>query len=172
MKSFLTLALFACAISFSTPTYGDEFEVPKDYELNSIEAYADLEDEIILACDWLINNNITTNISKEKEVNTFYLKWIIGSPNVNVNVREEFVPTDKKMSQAAIIFMAGWTKYALETRDFKNESAGVIAGIEALITHYKINKDSIGEIEKIEDFIKLKEDGKLKDFVYDILEDL
>ncbi len=172
MRKFVSaLLLIFIFISYSV-VMAEEFEVPKNYELNSVEAYADLEDEVIQACDWLIKHDFQSNEAKQKEVARFFMLWIIGSPNVSVMLNEYFLVSNPKMKEASMIVMAGWTKYALESRDFKNNIAGSLAGIQALINHYNIVKEHVGTDKKIEEFIKLNKENKLKDFVLEVFKNI
>ncbi len=165
MKKLLLLFMLVALFFNCHILNAEEFKVPENYELNSVEAYADLEDEIIEACDWLIEHDYQSEEAKQKEIAAFFLKWIIGSPNVSISVNEYFLVSNPKMKEASIIFMAGWTKYALESRDFENKNKAAIAGIQAMIDHYKVVKEYIGKDDKVEEFIKLKEDGKLEEYV-------
>ncbi len=165
MKKLLLLFMLVALFFNCHILNAEEFEVPENYELNSVEAYAELEDEIIEACDWLIQHDHQSDEAKQKEVSRFFMLWIIGSPNVSITIDKPFVVSNPKMNEAAFIFMAGWTKYALESRDFENHEKAAIAGIQAMIDHYKVVKEYIGKDDKVEEFIKLKEDGKLEEYV-------
>jgi hypothetical protein len=64
-----------------------------------------------------------------------------------------------------IIFIGGWTKYALETKDFDNSVAGNMAGIESVIEFYSANKKFLPKDKNIEKYIKLKSKGELKNHI-------
>jgi hypothetical protein len=50
----------------------------------------------------------------------------------------------------------------LETKDFKSELNGNVAGVNAVISFYEKNKAEIGKEKAVEKYIKLKAKGKLE----------
>jgi len=65
-----------------------------------------------------------------------------------------------------MIFIAGWAKYALETKDYDNEVEGSIAGLKSVVAYYSKNRNALGKIKFIEKFVKLDNKSKLEDYVY------
>jgi len=64
-----------------------------------------------------------------------------------------------------MIFMGGWAKYSLESKDFKNKNSGSMAGIESVIEFYTKNKDFMPKDKNIEKYIKMKDKGTLKEYI-------
>lgn len=148
---------------FCLGLFAQEFEVPQNYKLDKAEDYAPYENDVINCVTWLLNTPIDKETSKRKKANEFLLKWITGSPSVTVNIKAEIV-TFMDSPDLFLIFLGGWTKYALETKD-ESDAAGSLAGIEAAIDLYLKNKGIIPKNKEVEKYIKMKKKGSLKDYV-------
>jgi hypothetical protein len=164
-----TLVLFAF-LSVALGCMAQEFSVPKDYKLVAKEDYAPYENDILGAIEWLENTPIIDQQTKRKEVNAFLFKWITGSPYVDVTIGEIVMPfLENKQSQSVIIFLAGWVKYALTTKDYDNQVEGSIAGVDAIIKFYNKNKQWTGKDKSVEKYIKMQQKGTLKEYVEKIV---
>jgi len=64
-----------------------------------------------------------------------------------------------------MVFMCGWTKYSIETKDNNNTAMGNQKGIEAVIEFYTKNKEYLKKDNNVEKYIKLKENGKLEEYI-------
>ena len=141
-----------------------ESDHEKPYQLETKEDYAKYEQDVIDGYNWLVENPIGVDSTKRKEINSFLIQWISGSPNVSIEISEKIV-TYLDCGDCLIIFMGGWAKYALETKDFNNKIKGNIAGTESVIKFYTANKKNLGVNNSIENLIKLKEENKLEEYI-------
>jgi hypothetical protein len=146
--------------------FAQEFQVPVDYKLVKVEDYAPFEQDVINCVKWLSDTPVDQNIGKRKEANAFLMKWIMGSPNIKIDLRPEFVMSNPDLLMA---FLGGWTKYSLETKDFSDKVKGNVAGLENAIDMYNKNKKATGKDKNIEKYIKLQSKGKLEEEVTKIL---
>lgn len=162
MKTII-LTFILTIISFGL--FSQEFEVPKNYNLKKDADYAKYENDIIKCVDWLINTPINQQKTKRKEANAFLIKWLEGSPNVTIEIKPNIVNFLESSPDLLIIFMGGWAKNSLETRNFTDNVAGSLAGIEAVIEFYTKNKEFLKKEKNIEKYIKMKEKGSLKAYV-------
>lgn len=160
-KLFITLI----AVTFTTLIYSQDFEVPKDYKLVKAEDYALYKQDVVNCVDWLIKTPLNEQAAKRKEANAFLLKWISGSPDVNIEIKPQIVTFMKSSPDILIIFMGGWTKYSIVNKDYNNKIAGSLAGIEAVIEVYTKNKDDMYKDRNIEKYIKMKDKGTLKEYI-------
>jgi hypothetical protein len=161
MKRF-TLTLFAVALTFGI--FAQDFEIPQNYKLEKAEDYAGYEKNVIACFNWLMDSPLNKETTKRKEANAFLLKWMSGSPNVHLEIKAGIV-TFMDNADLLMIFMGGWTKYSLESKDFDDKVAGNKAGIEAVIEFYTKNKDVIGKDKNVEKYIKMKEKGKFDEYI-------
>ena len=88
----LALLLF-CA---GQPLFSQNFEVPKNYHFQEKEDYTPYEKDIIAASKWLESNALDIHDKKWKEVGEFVVKWVNGSPAVNVMIGQTVINFDKK----------------------------------------------------------------------------
>ena len=152
--SFLALNLVA-----------QEFEVPKNYILKQKEDFSKYENEVLKGIDWLIQTPLNAQPEKRKEINTFVMTWLTGSPNVTIDIKPEIVSFIEPNADLIMIFMCGWTKYSLETKDYSNRIKESQKGVEAVIEFYIKNKENLKKDKNVEKYIKLKEEGKLEDYI-------
>lgn len=162
MKNLFLLLLVSV---LTMPVLAQKFEVPKDYTLELKEDYAPYEQDVIDAVEWLVSTAISEETKKRKEVNTFLMKWLTGSPNVMIEINSEVLPFMSKCSDCLMIFMGGWAEYSLKEKDFKNKLKGNLAGIEKVIEFYSKNKSSLGKIKSIENLIKMQKKGNLEEHI-------
>lgn len=144
---------------------GQDFQVPKNVKIET-EADCDKYQSDILQCiDWMINTPINDQVKKRKEVNSFFILWLTVTSKVSVVYNTDIVNFTESKPEFMMIFMAGWTKYVIETKDNTNKLMGNIKGIEAVIDFYNKNKEEIGKDKTVENLIKLKKDDKLEDYI-------
>jgi len=158
----LTLILIFTSITFGL--FSQEFEIPKGYSLEVADDYAKYENDIIKCIDWLMETPINEQASKRKDANAFLLKWMSGSPYMHLEIKQEIV-TFMTTPELLMVFMGGWTKYSLVNKDFDNQIAGSIAGIDAVIEFYSKNKQFIKKDRNVEKYIKMKNKETLKEYV-------
>lgn len=145
--------------------FAQDFDVPNNYILEKAEDYAPYEKNVMNCINWLMNTPIEEEVTKRSEANSFVLAWLMGSPYVHIELKQEMIPYTNDTPELLMIFLCGWTRFALETRDFDNKIEGNYAGIEAVIEYYTNNKLVLGKNKEVDKLIKMKEKDKLKEFV-------
>ena len=159
----ITLTLILTTISIGL--FSQSFVVPKNYKLNNAKDYAQYEQDVVKCFDWLMQTPINEQTAKRKEANAFLLKWLMGSPDLKIEVQPKIVTFMGTSPNLLMIFMGGWAKYAINTKDFNNKVAGSLAGIESVIKFYTKNKSVLPKDKNVEKYIKLKKKGKLKEYI-------
>lgn len=134
------------------------------FKLETKEDYAKYEKDVVDAYRWLMKTPVDVEPRQREALNSFLIEWISGSPNVTIELSENIV-SYVDCADCLVIFMAGWTSYALETKDFDNKLKGNLAGTESVIEFYQSNKKALGKNKAIEKFIKLKDSNKLESFI-------
>lgn len=110
----LMMLLFSCLVNAQ-----EKITIPIDYILETNADYHKYEKKIIECVDWLLVNPIDKNEEQRKEVNAFLIAWMAGSPDVSIELTQEVV-TFTEQADALIMFMAGWTKHAIQSKDYYN----------------------------------------------------
>ena len=156
--------LFTVAIVFANGVFSQNFEVPKDYKLEKKEDYVLYEQDVINCVNWLMNTPLDANASKRKKANSFLLEWVTGCSYVHLEINTNIVSFPSS-PDLLLIFLGGWAKYSLESKDFDDKIAGTIAGIESVISFYSKNKKSLPKEKNVEKYIKMKNNGTLKEYI-------
>lgn len=152
---FFTVMLSSCIHLFA-----QDFVIPANYKLETKEDYTVYEKDIIAAANWLQATPFTQEIEKRKMVSAFVLKWVNGSPTVNVELNETIFNFEKKNEGMLILFMAASSRYVLENNYSKDMRAKHRSALKALIEVYKSGK-GISKDKKMDKLVKADEEGKL-----------
>jgi hypothetical protein len=161
MKKIIIVIISVCFMSLSTTA--QNIDIPEDVTLKVAEDYQKYESLVLESINWLSETPINLNPSKRKEVNTFLMKWMTGSPTVSISLVEGLVPLD--CPDCLMAFLSGWTKYSLENNYSDDKVKCAIAGIENAINLYNKNKSTIGKNSDLEKLIKKMNSGKLEKYV-------
>lgn len=159
LSSVVLLLLFASNISAQV-----KYEIPADVQLNVKEDYAKYENDIIAATNWLETNSLDSEPEKRKLVSAFVMKWIMGSPSVNVSLTEQLQKLYGKNASLLIIYMGSYTRHFLENKTTATVFSGTKAGLISMMNVYKrgINITKGKEMEKL---IKLTEENKIDEYI-------
>lgn len=157
MKNGILLIL---TVLFSLNIQAQDFRVPKRLKLEKAEDYAKYEDDVLKAVKWLKNTPVHEQKSKRKEVGAFLMKWITGAPDLTLTIDLKVCPYAED-PDCFLMFMAGWTEYALSKKD-DSASEGAYAGTIAVLDFYEKNKYELGKVKGIKKLIKKRKKGKLK----------
>jgi len=160
-KRFVFFVLISLTI-FCNQIKSQDFKVPKDYVLKVKEDYAKYEKDVIACANWMENSPLDKDEQKRIDANTFLLKWLTGSPTVNVNINADLlVKYFEKNPQFQIIFLAGWTRYSLENNYSKDQQKGYYEGFKSIIYVYKKGV-GIKKSKDLEKLIKIYDKGELE----------
>lgn len=159
---FSTFALIAlCNTNLSAQT---TFDVPPNAELNSKEDFVKYEPDIIAASKWLEATDLDKEIEKRKQVSAFVLKWVIGSPTVNVSIDEQLGKIYGKNADLLLIYLSSYTRYFLENKSTATKFLGTKAGLTSIMNVYKKGIE-ITKSKEMDKLIKLTEENKLDDYI-------
>ena len=162
MKKLTFTVLFAV---LTLGLIAQDFVVPQNYKFDKAEDYALYEQDVINCVDWLLKTPLNKESEKRKDASAFLLKWITGSPYVHLEIKQEILTFMSSSPDLLMVFLGGWTKYSLETKDYDDKVAGNLAGINSVIEFYSKNKEYMKKDKNVEKYIKMKEKGKLEDFI-------
>lgn len=160
-RLFLTIVMALAAIT----TFAQDFEVPQNPSLKTSEDYVAQEPTVMAAIDWLMKTPPGDQGEKRQDVDAFLLKWMTGTKTISMGIDSKILTFMDSSPDLLMIFMAGWAKYALETKDGDNQVTGNIHGLEAVIDYYTKFKQSSAKDKYVEKYIKMKADGSLTKFI-------
>ncbi|MBR9919742.1 MAG: hypothetical protein GYB31_02820 [Bacteroidetes bacterium] len=159
-----TLLLAFCLFFSLNQVFAQQFEVPSDYKLETAEDFAFYERQVIACVDFLNNTSPKEQQEKRQEASAFLLQWLMGAPNVTVELNEHFITFAESSPELLSIYLGGWTRHALLTGE-KTNFAGNLAGLEAVINYYNRYRALLNKDRNVEKFIKMQEKGKLADYI-------
>lgn len=162
-KPGIFLLLFFALAAF--PLFAQDFSVPEGYRLEKADDYSGYEQDVIDCVEWMLRTPLNEEVAKRKEAEKFLFKWISGSPTVSVDINPSILTFMESSPSLLIIFLGGWTKYALETGEYNNKVGGNLAGLEAVIGFYEGNRHYMEKDKNVEKYIKLKAKGRLREQV-------
>lgn len=163
MKFKYSLLLLLTLITASQSFGQQHFTVPANYQLNAKEDYAKYEKDIIEAISWLENTPLNKEEEKRREISTFVLKWITGSPNVSIEFNNYVTDLSAKNPELLVIFLAGWTKYALQHPEEKDIVKLNAEGVQAMLRVYR--KGGAVKDKKLEKLLDILEKQGLEQWV-------
>ncbi len=161
IKSVLVLLLLMA----TGVAYSQTFTVPKNYKLKKEEDYAKYEKDIIACATWLEETPIDEDEAKRASASVFLIDWIEGAPNVTISLDSKIVNFNEKNKDLLIIFMAGWTKHALQNPDDKSEVNGCVAGLKSVAAFYKKNEKNLKKDKNVIALQQRIDDGTLEAWV-------
>ena len=153
-----------CFFLATIVSYAQDFEVPSNYQLNTKEDYSKYEKDVIAAAKWLLTTAFNEQKEKRKEVSAFVMKWVNGSPNVNVEINPTIMDFEEKNPGMLPLYMAGCARYVLENNYSTDMRAKHKAALKGMIEVYKSGK-GIKKDKKMEKLIKSEEEGKLDEWL-------
>jgi hypothetical protein len=165
MKTRLVFPALITIMLFSFSAKSQEFNVPANYEFKTAGDYTKYEKDIIACADWLENSPLDKDVQKRKEASAFLIKWITGSPTVSIGLNADLVMKYfEKNGDFLVIFMAGWTRYALQNNYSKDQQKGYYEGYKSVITVYK-KGIGVTKNKDLEKLIKMYDKGELEAWI-------
>jgi len=137
-----------------------DFEIPKNVQLEQESDYVKYEKDVLSAINWLENTGIEEQKSKRQNTSAFVLKWIMGTPTFSIALNAFQIDLTKKNPDLLTSFLGGWSTFAIENPSEKEDMIkGNIAGFKSLIKVYAANKgNGMKKDKKIEKLMKLSPD--------------
>jgi hypothetical protein len=163
MKKILALLLISVC-SMNGKLFSQEFVVPANYRLEIKEDYSPYEKDIIAAAKWLETISFNSESEKLSEASAFVIKWISGSPTVNVEIFPVVMDLENKNKGMLVLYMTACARYSLENGYSKDMRAQQKAAILSMINAYK-SANGIKKDKKMDKIVKANDEGKLDEWL-------
>ncbi len=159
IKQILTIFLFTsiCSVSFA------QDELLSKLPTTEVE-FKNSEKNVLATINWLQISPVEQDVEKRKIQNAYLIAWVSNSPTVTLELNANILTFTKKNSELLILFMAGWTKYALENNYSKDTFNGTLAGVKSVLNFYKKNP-SLKKDKEVQKLIDLETKGELEKWV-------
>jgi len=141
------LILMLAAVLTSVASFAQDFVPPAVYVLDKPDDYRALHEEVIECAEYL--NRIEPKVdSKVKKDNQRFLReWIIGTPDIQVDVNQYLVNLVDRNETLVNIYINGWVCHALRQQSLgANDFGNHMAALNAMLDYYikfesQLNKD-------------------------------
>src|SRR5580698_2374639 len=110
-----------------------DFEPPVDPVLSSKEDYARYEKDVIGSAKWLEGKPVGVEMEKRQRVAAFIIKWVSGSPTVNIAINPFQMKLADKNPQFLALYMAAAARYCLENNYSKDTVKTVSAAVKSIL---------------------------------------
>ena len=157
MKKLFVIAL---CLLFSQVAWAQKFSVPNIPEKIEKSEYVNYEKDFLRCMDWLESHS--PSATQRKDVNSFVLWWLSGTPDVHIEVSTDVA--NFQNGDLLLLYIGGWAKHSINNPD-ASDVDGSMAGFETVINYYQKYKDSIGKNKGVEDIIKMKNKGALRQHI-------
>jgi hypothetical protein len=159
MKKVVEIGLVLLVVC-SFKAAAQSYEVPKAYRFNTNEDYARYENDIIKTADWIQQTHWNEQSKKMEAATQFFLKWIKGTPAVTIKLTEAVMVLSDRNPQLGFIYMAQYSKYALQHKENFDPIQANIEALRALVVKYK-NEPTRRNDNDVEELITRDKEGKL-----------
>lgn len=158
MKTIKTYAIFILA-TITQMSFGQEFQMPQNITMVTEQDYKNYETDVVNAITWLENTPVNQQSAKRKEVNSFLLQWMTGTPTISMELGEFQTGLTADNPDLLIMYLGGWSKFAIENPAEKdNKLMANLAGVKSVINLYSKNlSKGISKNKKIEKLLKMDE---------------
>ena len=142
-----------------------DFEVPKNFNPKTKDDFAAFEKDVIACVNWLETTPPDQNIEKRKDAGAFLIQWISGSPTVTISLdAQAVVKVTDKNPQLLVLFLGGWTRYALQNNYSKDIYKGYYEGLKSVVGVAKksagLKKDK--DLDKV---VAIYDKGELENWI-------
>ncbi len=162
MKKYLFLIAF-CAGFYATTLAQKNIEIPKGYSFQSEKDYAQYNQLVIEAANWLKTTPLNKQTKTREKIKTFLQAWLNDNPSVQID-KELFIDFyTAKNPELLTVFMANYASYRLQNPTEKDKVKLHTEGLKAMIEAYQL-----GGVQEDPAYSKLKtilEEGTLAKWV-------
>src|SRR6185312_12402400 len=98
---------------------------------------------------------------KERDqLNFFVLHWLERNPDIDISLPEYSLKFSGINRDLLCLFLEGWIKYTLETKDTAITNCSM-AGLKTMLSYYRAGKAaSIGKVAFLDNLSTIEKEGK------------
>ena len=159
----LTRFIIVFALLCTLPVWSQDYLPPSSYVMDEPEDYQALNDEVLECVSYLNRLEPKSNSSAKEENVKFLREWIIGTPDVEVQVSQYLVNLVDRNEQLVSIYINGWVKHAIEHDEMsKDEFSHHVAALNALIDYYVRFESQLVKDPDVKSLIKKRDKNALE----------
>jgi hypothetical protein len=147
---------------FSLPLLA-QIDIPR-VTYTSEDDYADQRNKVLEVIDFLQDTPADETPALRRRAGQYLITWLEGTPAVTVTI-ESFISPFMDHGESLLIFMGGYTEYALTHSGQVDRLEVNLAATEAVVDYYEKNKATIGRHRTLDKLLRQREKGKLRKWV-------
>jgi Histidine kinase/Y_Y_Y domain len=141
---------------------GQNSPLPAGVKYDLHADYGVLTRYVIPCINWLQQTPLGVNEKERYRVDEFVMHWLERNPDIDISMPDYSLKFHGINREFLYLFMEGWIKYTLETKD-NDHVACNIAGLRSMLDYYLSGKAAeAGKVEYLDNLAKIDKDGKLK----------
>jgi hypothetical protein len=140
------------------------YEVPKDYHFKNHEDYIKYEPDVVKTADWMMRTHWGVEPVKTESATQFILQWAQGTPDVVIELKQAIMDLSDANPQLGFIYMAQYSKYAIQHKTNFTETQANVAALKAVIEKYNAEPTHKRDND-IEKLIQIDREGRLVDWI-------
>jgi hypothetical protein len=145
-----------------------DFTVPDGYAFKSKEDFAKYEPQVLKCIEYLQTAPLGADAAKRRPANAFFMAWVQGAPNVNVEVQSYMMGLSSKNKDFILVFIAGWTRAELAHPGSADKTEYHLAGLRSVIKAYT-QAAGVVQDDAVDAIVQQEKDGKLPEWLKDNL---
>ncbi len=158
----IALVLVAMVMAQCAMAQELQFQLPIMPEKMWPSDYAKYETDVLNCCNYLLTADPAFNQPKHEECTSFLIRWLEGTPQVQLVIAPDIVDPDNE--QLLVAYLAAWTRHALQYKDSSPLVCANVA-VEEMLRYYENFKASTGSSKKAEKLLKHQRNGNLASVV-------
>lgn len=171
MTRILLVILLCQMVMYTFEIYSQplDFTVPR-YSLRTTDDYARYRPDAINAMQWLLQNPVSAQVEKRKEVSAFVMGWLAGTEEIKLTLKPEILG-DLLIengflfsTELVVVYMSSMALEMLLSEIKPEDWAIQLAGVGAMLEAYRYVKNSSRSTHLI-NLQNLKNQGKLEEWV-------
>jgi len=164
MKRILRLFMVCLILSTGySSSFAQNFPLPDNFTFDGHSDMRNYTRYIIPCINWLQQTPLNEYKEERARVNSFVLSWLQINPDISIGLPEYSYKLHDINDQLLYIFMEGWIKYTLETKDTDLTNCR-IAGLHSMLDYYVTGKAAeLGKNEFLDNLLIIEKDGKLRE---------
>ena len=162
-RRFLIFIISAIISTGYYPSFAVSFPLTPGFKFDGHSNVEKYTRYIVPCVNWLQQTPLNEYKKERTEINNFVINWLQINPDINIGLPEYSYKFHDINDQLLYLFMEGWIKYTLETKD-TNVTNCRVAGLHSMLDYYESGKAvGLGKNEFLDNLSKIEKERKLSE---------
>lgn len=161
MKACLKYFTSLLMLFIGVVSYAQSSPLPANVRFDLHADFGSMTQYIIPCINWLQQTPLGTDDKERYRVDEFVMHWLERNPDIDISMPEYSLKFHGINREFLYLFMEGWIKYTLETKNNDHVTCN-IAGLRSMLDYYTSGKaKEAGKVEYLDNLAKIDKEGKL-----------